>query len=256
MKSVSHPMLDLSIQFNPEDHSYIDSNGIGYISATTFVKSFFEPFDEKDALSRTSVKTGILEMELLSEWREKRESASEHGNMVHAFAEATIMGLSVPTPSTDDDRRSCAILGEAINELENTYDFVSAEQIVFDPRIGVAGTVDLIAFNRKTSKLAILDWKTCESITNDSFGKRGLPPIEHVPDSKVSHYALQLSLYAHILASQSSLYPTKGCQIELALIHIPPVGDEPVWRPMREMDREISMMLDFASQRNRAQGSA
>lgn len=245
-KTVQHPALEhWSITFDDAAHTYTDNEGRVYTSVTQFVKSFFPPFDAVAAASRIAARDGRLEMDVVAEWRQKATFAAEYGTRVHAYAEALIMGAPRPHPVSDKDRRAFAIVDHAVSALSAQYEFLGAEQIIFDPLFEIAGMIDLPARNRTSGALAVLDWKTCEDITNDSFGRSALAPIKYLPDSKQAHYMLQLSTYAWLLTDpESSGYPSVGEPVELALIHIPHIGDSPVWRPLPYDPRAVAAMIE------------
>jgi hypothetical protein len=242
-RTVKHPELPVSIVYDSVPHTYTDDAGTQYTSGTTFIKQSFKPFDEAAAVAAEVAKTKRLEMDILADWKKKRDESAEFGNRVHAYAESLVVGTKPPAATTPRERRARKIVDEALVMLAKDYEFLGAEQIIFDPLFLLAGMIDLPARNRKTGALAILDWKTCESITNDNYGQMALPPIAHVRDSKVSHYALQLSLYGWILTdSNYSAYPSAGEPVECAMIHVPHIGNDPVWRPVPYMAAEIKAL--------------
>lgn len=244
MKTIHHPILPWSITFDPATHTYRDHESRTYESVTAFISHHFEPFNESKALAEACHATGRIELDIAAEWREKGRLASACGTTVHIYAESLINGTTPPAPATDQERRAFGIVDRALTALSASYEIISAEQIIFDPLYMLAGTIDVATRNRETGALAILDWKTNESITSDSYGKRALSPISNVPDSKVSHYALQLSTYAWLLTAKGwSSYPTEGEPVELAIIHIPHVGNDPVWRPLPYMAEEVEAMV-------------
>jgi hypothetical protein len=262
MKTAKHPNRNRTISFDESAHRYTDDAGQEYVSGTSLAKRYFPPFDKATALKSSAAKTGRTEAELEAEWDAKGKAASEYGTRVHAYAEALILGTPKPTAETDQERRAFAVVDKALTALAKSYEILGAEMIVFDPLYAVAGTIDLPARNRKTKNLAILDWKTCESITDDNYGKFALTPIQRVRDSKLAHYMMQLSLYAWMLTDESrGLYSTAGQPAELALIHIPHFGNDPVWRPVQydgaaawaiiqhNYEREREKKLDRISQR-------
>lgn len=243
-KTAKHPILDYSITHDPVPHTYRDSDGDLYTSVTTFVKRFFVPFDADAEADRMASETGRDKDEILTAWKKKRDDAAESGNRVHAYAEAVVMGTAQPAPETDYEKRAFAMVDKALASLSKQYEILGAEQIVFDPLWDIAGMIDLPARNRKTGALAILDWKTCESITNDNYGRMGLPPIDHVPDSKQAHYMMQLSTYGWLLTDREySSYPSAGEPVECAMIHLPHIGVDPVWRPVPYQGEDVLRMI-------------
>lgn len=244
MKTISHPVLPFSITFNSESHSYVDNESREYISVTALASSCFTPFDEDAAAEKKARETGRHEFEIQAEWAKKRNDASAFGTKVHEYVEAVINGAVTSKPFTEQEVRAFAIADAAVKGLAAVYEFIAFEQVIFDPLYRVAGTVDLLARHRRTGNLAVLDWKTCEDITTDSYGKFALPPLNHVPDSKYHHYAMQLSIYAWLITHpQYTSYPTKGETVELALVHIPHVGTEPVWRPVPYLVKEAGVAV-------------
>ena len=226
-KTASHPKLEgWTLTFDSTDHSYRDGEGRLYISGTSFIKQFFPKFDAQAAASRVAKRENRLELEIIREWDAKRDASSAYGTRVHEYAEALINGTATGIPASVRENTARKAVGAALTMLRDTYEILGAEQIVFDPMHLIAGTIDLPARNKTTGALAILDWKTCEEITDISYAM-ALPPIQYIPDSKRVHYGLQLSLYGHIMADTGYVPPETP--VETALIHIQPDNPDPVW---------------------------
>lgn len=244
-KTVPHPTLPFTITFDSTRHTYRDDHAQIYTSGTAFVKSYFPPFDSASTAARVSARTGKPVHELLAEWSSKAQASSEFGTYVHAYAEALVLGLPRPAPRNDAERRAFAMVDSALSMLKQHYDILGAEQIIFDPLYLIAGQIDLPCRNKETGAITIIDWKTCEDITSDAYGQTGLAPIAHIPNSKVAHYELQTSLYGFILVDPGySGYPSAGEPLELACIHLPHTGTEPVWRPMVYRRDEVAAMVE------------
>ena len=250
MKQTAHPILPWTLTFDPDPHTYTDNEGQKYESVTTFVGRHFEPFNEQLEAKRIALRDGRLELDVLYGWRKKADDAAAFGHRIHEYAEAMVLGSTATNPETDKERRAFAIVDKAMVSLSQQYEFLPPEQIVFDPMFLIAGMIDLPARNRTTGALAILDWKTCESITMDNYRKFARFPISDVPDSKFHHYELQLSIYAWILTAHGwSGYPSEGESVELAMIHVPHVGEEPVWRPCAYREESVTEMMKHRLER-------
>jgi len=251
--TAQHPTLPVTITYDPAPHTYTDDAGVVYESVTTRVKRQFPPFDAQATADRIAARENRLALDVLAEWRAKADSAAARGTLIHAYAESVVLGTPAPdipdnfTPQARQDaRHAFKVVDSALCALRDAYELLGAEQIVFDPLFQLAGTIDLPARNRTTGALAILDWKTCESITDDAYGQRALSPLSHIPASKLAHYTLQLSLYAWMLTDPDfSAYPSAGEPVELALIHIPHIGDSPVWRPVPYWGKEVLAMVEY-----------
>ena len=96
-----------------------------------------------------------------------------------------------------------AIAGvEWLNKYLYKSDYeVFSEVIVYCKELKIAGTVDLLVFDKVNNKYSILDWKTSKEIKTDSYKmKTGNKPETHdLLDCKFNHYALLLSLYRYLL---------------------------------------------------------
>ena len=207
------------------------------------VDRYFPVFDTAAQSAKIAARENRLELEVVTEWDAKAKAAAEYGARVHAYAEALVLGEKPALPTDAKDVNAFRIVDKALVMLSDHYEFLPPEQIIFDPLYLTAGTIDLPARNKSTGTLAVLDWKTCESITSDSFGAWGLPPIKHVPASKIEHYTIQLSLYGFILTDPTGSYPSTGEPVELALIHIPHFGTDPIWRPVAYRAKEAAEIL-------------
>lgn len=251
-KTVQHPVFSTVITYDSVGHTYTDDSGRTYESVTARVKRQFPPFDEIATAERVATRENRLALDVLTEWRAKAKISADYGTLVHAYAESVMLGTPAPdipddfAPQTRQDAlQAFKIVDRALCMLRDVYELLEPEQIVFDPLFTrLAGTIDLPARNKSTGALAILDWKTCESITDDAYGQRALSPISYVPASKLARYTLQLSIYAWMLVdSEYSSYPSVGEDVELALIHIPRKCEEPVWRPVPYWGKEIRAIV-------------
>lgn len=232
MKTATHPTSGHTLTFDPARHTYTDNERRRYLSVTSWVRSLFPAFDASSAAERVAARTGRLALDVLREWNAKRDASAAYGTAVHAYAEAAILGTvaAMAPPATDNEARARLAVDAALLALADTHDILGAEMIVFDPLYRLAGTLDLPAINRATGALAILDWKTCEEITDDAWGRTGLPPLVDVPDSKAAHYAIQLSGYASIMLETG--YVEQDRPVELAVIHVAPGSSVPAWMPL------------------------
>ena len=241
MKTAQHPVLPFTISFDPCRHRYTDNEGSRYISGTAFVKQFFTPFDAPAAAARVGARTGRPAAELEAEWKAKGEATADYGTRLHAYAEARVLGVPESPAFDPADERARKVVDAALSALEKQYEFLGAEQIVFDPLYLVAGSIDLPMRNRETGAICVADWKTIRDVSDDNYGKFGLPPIEHIPDSKRVHCGLRLSLYGELMLGSG--YLPDGTEVETAVIHVPQGCSEPTWIPLPFVRDEIQAML-------------
>ena len=82
----------ISLSFIEEDHQYFmkDKSGViasDYPSVSKVVKNYYEEFDAQKMSGIMSKGDIVVQEELLSLWREKREYAANMGSRVHYFLE-------------------------------------------------------------------------------------------------------------------------------------------------------------------------
>lgn len=79
------------------------------------------------------------------------------------------------------------------------------EWVIFDEDADVAGSIDFVARDPATGALVIIDWKRCrngDDVYRFSSRRDGVmlkPPLDHLPDTTLSHWAAQVNLYRIIL---------------------------------------------------------
>lgn len=192
--------------------------GVALRSVSKVLDHFF-PFDEKRVLGIVSRKTGEPEDVIKEKW--SRQALL--GKNVHEFIEKKILDQPPPTfclllekfkgnpekPAAMKDMIHgeeplyLPVAESAVETVKKNYDILAVEQVVACPSLGIAGTIDLLAQNKKTGKILIGDWKTSGSIRSDfrfgSFETSSLGCLLHLPNSKMYRYALQIIIYGEIL---------------------------------------------------------
>ena len=186
------------IKLIKDNHRYehVEDPNFEFISVTTFVDQFFKGFDAKKVakkLIRKYSKYSDYTVEsLIKEW----EETAKYGTYVHEEIENWIRYNSYP-------KEIKSING--INWLKN-YKLKSEykifpEMIIYSKQLKIAGTIDVLALDKKTNQYDLIDWKTSKKIETSAFGgKVGTKPATNtIPDCNYSHYTLQLSLYRYML---------------------------------------------------------
>lgn len=125
--------------------------------------------------ARVAQKRGKTVPELLQEWAEAGEEASDYGTRTHENCEYRMKGMPEPNIARDDrERVTFANAVAVVDYLKSKYQFIAAEKILFSPRCLVAGTVDLLMADGNV--LWILDYKTNKAIKRTGYGM-GLGPL-------------------------------------------------------------------------------
>lgn len=227
-RSIQKNPKGVEITFDEETHRYwsiIDGKEIRYISGTTFVKKFFPEFDPDGSIKRrVALREGVSPEEIQRRWNEKRDKSAAFGTMIHETVEDVLKGDMLRNKATNDRERQT--MEQAIKLGENirkNTEIVGIERIVFDVDTRIAGTMDLFIRSKKNGKLWILDHKTNEKIKcENTFHVFGKYPINHMADTDLSHYTLQLNLYENLMKRAG--YVDKNEKLGRALLHITPTG--------------------------------
>lgn len=193
-----NPIIDKNISLFQDTHEYVLKTmpDLKFKSVTTVVGSFFEPFDEvKIATHLCNTNPKYMKMkpeELISIWHRSRD----HGSEIHKEIELFI----------DEDIKPSEPKAESALKWLKNYCMKSdidifTEVIVYSTELQIAGTVDILAYDKSADVYEIIDWKTSKEIKTVSFkGKMGNHPVtSNMMDCNFNHYALQLSMYRYLL---------------------------------------------------------
>lgn len=216
----------ITIEFTEETHAYksiIDGQELKYVSGTTFLGKYFPPFDPTGVITaRCAKKEGISVEEIKERWAAKGRESTRLGTRLHELCEDIVLGREIRNTAENIVEAKRFENGKKIaTKLRNSIDILGVEKIVFSHRLPtpIAGTIDLFGRSRKDGSYLILDWKTNKEIERENkYKKFCLPPIQHIPDTALYHYALQLSLYQFLLKFEG--YVEKDAKFKMALLHV------------------------------------
>lgn len=183
------------IKFEETSHLYKTLDDKELVSVTTFIQKFSEDFDSDGSiLARCALKEGISEKELKKIWLKKGKDAADFGTKFHADIEFFIKNNKIK-------KNKNAPIIQNFKENYKPSGEVFSESIIFDEDIGIAGCVDIIELHN--NQIVVKDFKSnAKKPTDYSFGKNMKYPISHLPDSKLTKYELQISLYLYLLSSK------------------------------------------------------
>ena len=206
------------INFNEETHTYTkDKKRLTPVSY--ILKNFVEEFDSDKMSALVAVKRGVSQSVILQEWEDNKNRACELGTSVHLFGEKYCR---------DRDLKPTNGYEEAIVKWYKTVPhFIEPlflELQMFSDALGIAGTTDMIFYNKNTGKFSIRDYKTNADLFKNYKGKKMLKPFDNLLDNPYNKYQLQLSLY-------QILFEQTGYEVESrALVWIKPNGTYEVYK--------------------------
>jgi hypothetical protein len=245
--------------FDKLSHSYYDSRGILYTSATSLVGRYCDKFVADDAAVIEAIERKVSIETVIKRYVAAANTGISIGNAEHDFMEENFKGFSYGekesfefnTEEIFDESYEIdyeALLESPLVKHKEFYDLIKAlafdgwmfysEHRLFNVKYLVCGTSDLIA--KKGKKIIIFDYKTCKDLIEFTSGyyetikfgglrirskyrvwqdKRMFGFLNHLQDCNGNKYSLQLSIYAKILELYK--YKIVGC----FLVHLKPVLD-------------------------------
>lgn len=203
----------MAIIFKEEGHTYEsnDQDKIDWISVTSLINMFKEPFDGKTQAKKSSKNKrskwyGMTSKEILDAWENEKNRAIKLGNWYHNQREADILdfktiekdGIEIPIvkPIIKED-------GIKLAPEQKLSDGVYPEHLVYLKSAKICGQADVVEI--VNGIININDYKTNKEIkekgyTNwEGITKKLYNPVSHLDDCHLNHYSLQLSIYAYII---------------------------------------------------------
>ena len=200
---------DASIEFDEASHTYTVGGRV-FNTVTTLVEDCFKKLDVDYWAERKATPSCTKEM-ILAQWDAKGKEARELGTKLHDRIERHYLGIEC-----DEECKDRAFTHFLTFAKENHLRPYRSEWRIFIEDCGLAGTLDFLAVTEDGS-YEIWDWKrsnkvvdSCGSPNFNSYGKKALAPIDHLPDTMFHHYALQVSIYRYILAEKYGIETRAG----------------------------------------------
>lgn len=223
--STSVNPLGIKIEFDEASHSYtsnVNNKNITYTSVTSLVGQYFKQFDALKVAGNVAKKRGVSVESIIAEWDTTRNEANAYGTRIHQIAEDTIKGIMPRhNPANNKEIATFKYTVEAALKLKDRFTVIDVEKIVFDHRLKIAGTIDLLL--KYDDTYLIVDWKSNKEISDENkYSEFGLGPLSSLADTSLNHYALQLSLYEYIL--RYAEYIPKDAVVKRVLMHVTPFG--------------------------------
>jgi hypothetical protein len=213
-----HERDDL-IEFEEASHKYTilcDKNS-QYTSVTTFIHDQFEKFDADLIIGRMmdsphwckSKYYGKRSFEIKALWDKNRDSASSSGTRMHYMIECFYNNI----PLEEEDLSSIEYkYFKSFHDNNKHLVAFRTEWTVFDFELKLAGSIDMVFYNKNTQSYYIYDWKRCREIKKaNSYNKYSTNPIlSDIPDTNYWHYTLQLNIYKYLLEKNYNI-KIAGC---------------------------------------------
>lgn len=198
------------LKFIPKNHKYISDDETEWMSVTSLISNFKQPFDadkiaEKSSKSKKSKWYGLTPEEIKAAWKTEADRATSLGTWYHNQRESDICGLE------NMERQGCTVSvfkpievdGVKHSPNQKISEGVYPEHMVYLKSAGICGQSDLVEVIN--NKVHITDYKTnkeikVEGYTNwEGITQKMSAPLSHLDDCHLNHYTLQLSMYMYII---------------------------------------------------------
>lgn len=200
-------------KFFEEDHHYEYKGKKIELGVTTFIGKYANEFDSQTIAKRVAKKRECTLEEVLKEWDYKRDFSCEKGTNGHCKAQSLWNG-EIYHPLSFDGSETFKMANEAIykqaidfyNDYKDKLEHLADEYVIGDAQCNLASCIDHIFINRLTKGMVLVDYKTnSEMYKNEKYAKPMKAPLQHLKDTKINHYALQLSIYKYLVETHTNL---------------------------------------------------
>ena len=191
-------IFDKTISLIEPGHKYVlETNpSLKFRSVTEIVGDYFEAFDKhtiaNNLVSNNPKYMHLQAEDLIAKW----DAARDYGTKIHKEIEDYLKEGKYP----EEVKSVYAVEWLKKYQMKSDVDIFS-EIKVYSTELNIAGSIDILAHDKKADTYEVIDWKTSKNIETKSFNdKMGTHPVtSNLQDCKFVHYSLQLSFYRYIL---------------------------------------------------------
>jgi ATP-dependent exoDNAse (exonuclease V) beta subunit len=182
------------IVFDSDSHTYTNTETKDrYISTTTLLSRYKEPFDKEYHSLRVAKREGVPQEMVLEAWAAENKKSTDRGSHIHKLLENYVTVGEIQ----NDYRWLYRSYDNVINTSVDKFKTFSSEKLLYNHEYKLAGTADLI-FDHGDF-FTVGDFKTNKRFSFTSpYNEVHKDPIAHLSYCEFNTYALQLSIYAYM----------------------------------------------------------
>lgn len=242
------------IRFEEEGHKYKIQGVEARASVTQFLDSFFTKFHAEEAIEKMMKGWNwprpeytwpngapYTAQQIKAKWNATALFSRNKGTWMHYNIERYFNKLGVNEDSVPELKQLFEFEEEVIvpsQIIPYRTEWVIAAS---DPNILLAGTVDFCG-RLPDGSYVLIDWKRAKKLGQDaafnSYGNKAKAPIDHLPDSEVQKYFLQLNTYKYIL---KRYYNMEVSRMILASLH--PQNPKYIKVEVPDLEKEVVSMI-------------
>ena len=148
-------------------------------------------------------------------WAANGKLAADLGTDLHSKIELYLNNVSIEF--TDDvNRKEFSFFVNWWETKRDQFEPYRTEWVIFDQDAKLAGSIDFVMRNKHSGKYYIVDWKRCK--TSDSgfscaYGKKFLPPLNHLQYHKSNKWGVQVNIYRLMLEKSYGIVIEGMCMV-------------------------------------------
>lgn len=241
---------DEKLSFEPIEHIYLYDGRIELTAVSNIVNIFFPVFDSIGKSEGVAQREGLPQGEILEQWDSLGCESQEIGTFLHSQIECYFKNKPISLETHFEYHGKFVTVDKDVSiwkEFDYFKQFLKnnpihpfrAEWHIYDLDLKIAGTIDLLC--RNGHAFDIYDWKRSKNASPDkSVWDTGINGLEHIPDIKFYHYALQQNLYKYILETN---YHIQISNMYLVVLH--PIYNNYRLLKVPKMDNEVRIMMQY-----------
>lgn len=200
-------------KFYEQDHHYEYKGERVGMSVTRLIEEYAQEFDSQSIAEKVAERDNKSVQEVLDEWEYKNKFACEKGSTCHEWIQSLWSGNEYNELLFDGSIEYINAVNKIQNQAKNfkkDYDdrleHLADEYVIGSPEYDICSAIDHLFINKLTGGLVLVDYKTNSDIhKNERYAKNMKVPSSHLKDDKLTHYAIQLSIYKYIVEKYTNL---------------------------------------------------
>lgn len=242
----SHPR-DAQITFDEPTHVYsVNGSSKKIISCTKFVHNCFPHFNADLVIKKMMASSnwpnnklyGKTPNEIKAEWDANRDASSSAGTLMHLAIEQFMNRAYDKIDPSIKASKEWKYFTNFWNDVSDNLVPFRSEWNVWSEEYKLAGSIDMVFYNKSTNSYVIYDWKRSKEIKTTNPWEQALDPISHLPSCNYWQYTLQLNAYRWFLETYYGLKISDMC---IVVFH--PDNNNYKLYHLNRLDDEISDML-------------
>ena len=200
-------------KFFEEDHHYEYKGERIKTSVTRLIEEYTQPFDADLIAERVAFKQEKTKQEVLDEWQYKNDFSCHKGSACHNFVQCLWSQENYKQDNFDNSKEYLEAVEkiklQAIKfkmDYQDKLEHLADEFVIGSEDYLIASAIDHLFIDKETGGLVLVDYKTNSDIhKGDKYAKFMQAPLQHLKDSTINHYFLQLSIYKYLVEKYTNL---------------------------------------------------